>query len=99
MGCKQGFGPDLVVQMLDNRPGEAQAIERAGATTDFVQHDQASRGGIVENIGRLAHFYHERGLPARQIITGPDASEYTVDQVNPGLCCWDKRAGMSKQSQ
>ena len=43
MRGEQRFCADLVVQMFDDAPGEAQAIEGAGAAADFVEYDQAAR--------------------------------------------------------
>jgi len=64
MRGEQRFCADLIVQMLNDAPRERKPVERARAAADFVQHDQAARGGVVQNIRRLGHLNHERGLPA-----------------------------------
>jgi hypothetical protein len=54
-----------VVQMLQGRPGDRQAIERRRAAADLVQDDETSRRRLVEDGGGLDHLDHEGGTPAR----------------------------------
>ena len=80
-------GADLVVQVLDDAPGEAQPIERAGAAANLVQDDQAARRSIVQDVRRLAHLDHESGLSTRQIVAGADAGKNAIHQADARLRC------------
>ena len=51
--------------MLDDRPGQTESIIRARAAADFIQDDQTTSGGRVENSGCLDHFHHEGTLTAQ----------------------------------
>src|SRR6516165_6286882 len=99
MSGEERFGADLVVQVLDDGPREAEAVEGAGAATDFIEDDQAALGGVVEDVSSLAHFDHEGGLATGQVITGADASENAVHEVNACLRSRDERTGVREQSQ
>jgi len=44
---EQGFRANGVVQVLDDTPREAQAVEGARAAPDFVQHDEAARVALL----------------------------------------------------
>ena len=90
---------NLVVQMLDDRPRQAQAVERARAAPDLVEYDQAPVGGIVENVRRLGHLNHEGRLATRQVVARADAGEDTVHQVHPRALGRQKRAGVCQQRQ
>ena len=85
--------------MLDDAPRERQAVERARATADFIQHDEAALRGIVQNVRRLGHFDHERGLAARQIIACTDAGEDAVNEINPRLRRRNEAAHVCEQRQ
>ena len=50
---EQCLGTDPVVQVLDDGPREAQAVERARAAADFVEYDEAAIGGVVQDIALL----------------------------------------------
>ena len=68
--------------MLGDRPREAQAIERAGSPADLVEDHQASVGGVVQDVGGLGHFDHERGLAGVKLVAGADAREQAIDQAD-----------------
>src|SRR5438876_5084939 len=72
---EQSFCSNLMVQVFNNRPCQAQAVEGAGAPANFVKNDQAARSGMVENISRLTHLDHESRLAPRQIVACSNASE------------------------
>jgi len=55
---------------------------------DFVQNDQALAGCVIEDIGRLVHFYHEGGLSFQQIILRPDPGEDAVYQSQFRFLRW-----------
>src|SRR5437588_1673003 len=97
MRGEQRFGPDLIMQMLDDRPCQAQPVERAGAASNFVQNDQAAEGGVVEDVGGLTHLDHERRLTAREIVAGANAGENPVHEVNSSFVSRDKGSGMGEE--
>ena len=96
---EQRFRTDLIVQVFNDAPREAQAVECARATTDFVEDDEAARRGIVEDVGGLAHLDHERGLPARQIIARADARKDAVHEINARFLRGNKTAGVREQRE
>ena len=67
---EEGLRAGLVVQVLDDGPRERMAVEGAHAAADFVEDDEAARGGVVEDVGRRAHLDHGRGSAARQVVAG-----------------------------
>ena len=56
----------VLVQVFDNGPGNAQAVESARAAAELVDEEQAAAGGVVEDIGGLVHLYHEGALRHRR---------------------------------
>ena len=64
MGGEEGFGMDFLFlqDVFNHRFGDAHAVEGGGAPADLVQQHQAVGGGVLENIGHLAHFHHKGGL-------------------------------------
>ena len=75
-----GAQPRVVVDVLDHRPGDRQAVVGAGAAPDLVQDQQAARRGVVQDVGRLDHLHHEGGLPGVDLVLRADAGEDAVDQ-------------------
>src|SRR5688572_29155621 len=73
---------DLIVEILHNAPSERQSIKRAGAAPDLIEDDEAARTGVVEDIRSLAHFHHEGGLAAREIVAGANARKNAIDQID-----------------
>ena len=94
---EQGFGTELLMEMFHDRPRETEAIEGAGAAADFIEDHQALAGGVMENIGCLAHLDHESGLTAREIVAGADAREDAVEQIHPRLGGRHKAAGVREE--
>ena len=72
VGRKQGARTIAIVQLLDDRPSQAQAIVGARAATDLVEDHQRSLGGGIEDPGRLDHLDHERTLTLGQFVAGSD---------------------------
>ncbi len=62
-----------VVQMLECRPGDREAVEGRGAAPDLVQDHQAFSCRLIEDRRRFDHLDHEGRPPARQIVGRADA--------------------------
>ena len=90
---------DLLVQMLDDAPREAEAVERAGAAADLVEDDEAPAGGVVEDVRRLAHLDHERALAPGEVVARADAREDAVEQVDPSRGGGDAAPGVREQRE
>ena len=84
MRGEEGARAGVFLQMLDDGPGDGEAVEGGGAAADFVEEDQAGRRGVMEDGGDLAHFDEEGGAAAGKIIAGADAGE---DAVGDGKAC------------
>ena len=76
--------PHPVVEVLGDRPGQGEAIERARPAPHFVEDEQRSRGRLVEDARALGHLDHERALPASEIVRCSHAREEAVDDSHPG---------------
>ena len=72
------------MQMLGDRPGDADAVIGAGASADLIQHHQRSFGGVVEDIRGLVHLDHEGRIAAGEFVGGADPAENPVDLADPG---------------
>src|SRR5258708_4643234 len=55
VGGEKRARADVLLKMLDNRPGDGEAVKRGGAAADFVEEDKTRGGGVGENDGDLAH--------------------------------------------
>src|SRR6267143_744775 len=78
-------GTGVLLKMLDNGPGDGEAIERGGAAADFVEEDQARRRGVIENRRYFAHLHEKGRTAAREIVAGPDAREDAIRDGQLGL--------------
>ena len=70
MGGKERAGASLgiLVEVLDDGPGYADAVVGRGATPQLVEEHQRALGDIVEYVGSLGHFDHKSGLAERNIV-------------------------------
>jgi hypothetical protein len=41
--------PSVLLKMLDDGPGDGEAIERGGAAADFVAEAETSGRGVIQN--------------------------------------------------
>ena len=88
-----------MVQMLDDAPGQAQSVEGAGAAADLIEDDQTASGGVVKDVGRLAHLHHEGALAAGQVIAGTDPREDPIAQVDARRGHGQIRTGVGEHGQ
>lgn len=99
VGGEEGLRPHGIVEMLHDRPGQTEPIEGAGASPDFIQHDEAPRRGIVEDVRGLAHLHHEGRLPAGQIVARSDAGKDPIHQIDARGLGGNIRTGMRQHGQ
>src|SRR6266404_4257935 len=74
--------------MLDDSPGDGEAVKGGGAAADFVEQDEAGRRGVVEDGGDFGHFYEKRRAATGEIVAGADAREDAVNDGQFGLARW-----------
>ncbi len=84
VGGEQGPAAIDLVQMLDRRPGDGQAVIGRRAAADFIQDDQRPGPRLVEDRRGLDHFDHEGRASARQIVGRADPAEQAVDDADMG---------------
>ena len=84
VGGEQAAAAVDLVQMLDHRPGQRQAVIGGGAAADLVQDHEAARPGQVQDAGGLDHLDHEGRAAAREVVGGADAGEQPVDHADMG---------------
>jgi hypothetical protein len=68
----------VLLEMLDDGPGDGETIEGGGAAADFVEEDEARWRRVMENGGDFAHFDEEGGAAASEIVAGADAGENAI---------------------
>ena len=86
--------PTRVVQVLGDGPGDGEAVIGGRAAADLVEDDQRVVGGVVEDVGGLAHLDHEGGLAAREVVAGADAGEDAIDEADARLAGGDAAADL-----
>ena len=84
VGGEQGKGLEIAGQMFRRRPGQAQAIEGAGAAADLVHQHQTLGGGVVEDVGGFRHLHHEGGAATGQVIRRTDTGKDPVQIADAG---------------
>ena len=77
---EEAAGTDVIMQVLGDAPGDAEAVEGARAAADLVEDDEAALGGVVENERGLVHLDHEGALAACDVVAGADAGEDAIDE-------------------
>ena len=83
--------------MLDDGPGDGEAVEGCRAAADFVEQDQARRRGVIQDGGDFAHFDEKCRAAAREIVGGADAREDAVGDGKLGLACRNERTHLRHQ--
>lgn len=82
MGREEPAAAIDLVQMLDRRPGDRQAVEGRGAAADLVEDHQRAVRRLIEDRRRLDHLDHEGRPPAGEIVRSADAREEPVDHAD-----------------
>src|SRR5439155_5697051 len=75
--------PPLLVERLDDGPGDGEPVEGRGTPPDLVEEHEAPRRDVVEDRGGLDHLDQERALAAGEVVLGADAREDPVDHADP----------------
>src|SRR5579864_6382724 len=88
----------VLLQVLDDGPGDGEAIKSGGAPADFVEKYEAGGCGVVEDDGDFAHFDEKRGTAASQIVAGADAREDAVGDGKLGLPCGNEAASLRHEN-
>ena len=88
-----------VVEVLDERPRDREAVEGGRAAAHLVQDDQAPRRRAAQDRRRLEHLHHERRLPAGEVIGGADAREDAVEDRDLRLRRRHERARLREQDR
>ena len=87
----------VLLKMLDDSPGNGEAVERRCAAADFVEQNQARRRSMIENGRNFAHLHEKRGTSAGQIVAGANARENAVRDGQLGLPRGNKRTHLRHQ--
>ena len=87
----------VVVEVLHSCPGNRNTVISTGAAADLIQDEQATFGGIVQDISSLNHLNHESGLTGMDLILSTDTGENAVDEADLGRVCWHEAADLGHQ--
>ena len=93
VGSKQRLGPgSVLVDVLDNAPGNGDTVIGARATAQFIEQNEASLTHVVEDGSRLGHLDHEGRFAQRDVVTGSHTGENLVHHANARLLGRNKTA-------
>ena len=90
---------DLLVDVLDDAPGEREAVVGARAAADLVEDHEAARRGRVEDAGGLGHLDHERALTAGELVARADAGEDAIGDADGGAAGRDEAAHLGHERE
>ena len=96
MGREQAAAAALVVDRLDHRPGDGEAVIGRGAAADLVEDDEAARRRLGEDRRGLDHLDHEGRAAAREIVRCADAAEQAVDEAELRALGGHEAAGLGE---
>src|SRR5579875_4016434 len=94
---KERFAPDLH-KIFGYRPRNRETIVGAGAAPYLIENHEAAGGGVVQDVGRLAHLYHEGGLAAGKLIVCAHAGKDAVYDADGGRIGGHKAADLSQKN-
>src|SRR5690349_390066 len=98
MGGEKRACASVLLEMLDDSPGDGEAIERGSAAAHLVKQDKAGRSGVIKNGGDFAHFDKKRGAAAREIVARANARKYAVGDGKLGLARGNERAHLRHEN-
>ena len=84
VGSEQNQGGVLrsVVEVLDDRPRQRQSVKGGSAAAYFVEYDQGTWRGVMQDVGGLGHLHHECGLAASEHVRRSNAGEDPVSETD-----------------
>ena len=85
-----------VVQALNQRPGNRQAVPGRGAAANFVQDHQRPGGGPLKDLSCFAHFYQKGRSPISDVIAGANPGQHAVEHAQHRRLCWHKAARLGQ---
>src|SRR3990172_787074 len=92
MGGKERLGAGHgIVDIFSYRPGNGKPVEGGSAAADFVQHDERERRGVVQDIRRFRHLYHEGRAAGSEVVGRADAGEDAVNYAEASALSRNKR--------
>ncbi len=97
MRCKQRPCAHAFVQVLRERPGDADAVERAGAAPNLIQQNQTPFRRSVDNVRRLVHLDEKRTFARRNVVACANACINLVHQPNNGFLRRNKASYLCQQ--
>src|SRR5437773_553402 len=99
MGCEQSQRAQLwsIVQVLEDRLGDADTVVGAGAAADLIEDEEAAGRRVRENVGGLHHLDHEGRQAARQLVVRADPREDPVAQPDHGTAGRNEAAHLGEQ--
>src|SRR6266513_2176442 len=99
MSCEQRQRAQLwsIVQVLQDRLGDADAVVGAGAAADLIEDEQAAGGRVREDVSGLHHLDHEGRQAAGQLVVRADPREDPVAQPDDGTAGRNEAAHLGEQ--
>ena len=99
MRCKQRPRADffLVRDVFHHCTGDGHAVKGRGAAADLIEHNQALRRGMVQNIRHLTHLHHKGRLTGSEIVRCADAGKDAVGHADACTFCRHKAAHLRHQ--
>ena len=67
------------------------------APADLVEQDEAARGRVAQDVGRLLHLHHEGRLPAQDLVGGPHPGEDPVRDPDLGFASGHEAAHLGHE--
>lgn len=88
-----------VAQVQRDGFGQSEAVPGGGAASDFIQDDEGTARGLVEDARRLRHLHHEGGLALLQKVRCADPREDAVHEAEAHGFGRDEGAGLGQHDQ
>ena len=89
VGGKEGLGPNLVMDMLDNGLGQSHPVIGGCSSTQLVKEDEGILAGQTDCLIGLHHLYHKGRLATNQVIRCPDAGKDGIENWQFSPVSWN----------
>src|SRR4028119_809072 len=83
MSRKDGSRLNIRCQILGDCPSNRKTIKGCCAATNFIEENERFGSGMIKDIGRFVHLYHERRLTCSEVIDRTNASENAIAYPQP----------------